>query len=256
MLKVLGGQAHKNGITFSGLNHSITAIRNADGHIDVTENDIKSVPSWAYSIGGVFLLRCISDVILPFYSNWLVGLVYIIVPVLILIQFNVALMTIGARSPLRVLTFILVTQFIIMIICQLGKVTQAGRSTAKYHGAEHMIHNLYYRTNGLNKASFRYSERVHYRCGGNFLILLFIYASLVNLTQMSTTWKIILWFPFYSEIERISNGILSVLLIPYRALIYIFQLSTTSKPTQNELEVGIAAIRHLLKKEGINSESF
>jgi uncharacterized protein YqhQ len=158
--------------------------------------------------------------LLPFYDNKLVGTVFIISPILILSMFDKVLLSLGARNIIQVTVVILSTIFIMTILCALGKLRTTGLYGARYHGAEHMVYNLYFRENGLEQSLFRYKDRFSYKCGSNYLILLLVYAGLTSIISLPFILKLLIWFPFYSEIERIDKGFLNILILPYRILVY------------------------------------
>ncbi len=142
-----------------------------------------------------------------------------------------------------------------MFVAYLGAIAQWGefKRVLRYHGAEHKAINAYEAGVPMDVEHVRKHSRLHPRCGTSFLFIVLI-ISIVLFTLMPDygyAWRIayrILLIPVIAgisyELLRLSgkyrtNIVSRVLTAPGLA----FQLLTTKEPSDDMLEVSIAAVK-------------
>jgi uncharacterized protein YqhQ len=243
-LKILGGMAHTNGVSFYGDGCSAKAYRTKAGDIEVKMTHRRRVPEKLLELMEVPVIRGFADTIHMFYMNWFFGLIFLLAPILMNIRLN--FITEHASSPdfmggfisgfaTTIITFILIIRFI--------------TDLTKYHGAEHVMHNLYIRENGINLNKIDNRDRFHKWCGSNWIIVLVVYTAVMFFIPIPSVLKVLLWFPLYGEILMNRNKYLEKLFIPFRLLGFSMQLFTTSMPKEKHLEVAQAAFESLMARE-------
>jgi len=135
----------------------------------------------------------------------------------------------------------------------------------RYHGAEHMVINAFERGREISVESAKEYDTVHVRCGSSFVMLVLFVAIVVHCLVGWPKWyyaiplRILLLIP----IAGISYEIMKLAASPRASwLIHIItapglwlQRLTTGKPSDDQIEVAIAALNGVLKAEAEMAES-
>ena len=150
--------------------------------------------------------------------------------------------------------------FFIVYLALIGRMKDIQEVFA-YHGAEHMSVNAYERDNALDLESAKKHSTAHIRCGTSFLLIVLVLSILVfALLGRPSIWisivlRIIL-IPLIAalsyefikfEANHSGNRFVRLILAPGLWL----QSMTTRKPSEQQLEVGIAAMQKALETDGV-----
>jgi uncharacterized protein YqhQ len=123
----------------------------------------------------------------------------------------------------------------------------------QYHGAEHKVIHAYEKGYDLCVDTVRECNRYHVRCGSMFLVYTAILAviaysllpaNLSIIQQLSARFILLpviagISFELFRNLDRIPSGIAKFVLIPGM----LFQSLTTREPTDDQLEIGISALK-------------
>jgi len=136
----------------------------------------------------------------------------------------------------------------------------------QYHGAEHMVVNAYESGEELTVEKVRKYSTIHPRCGTNF-VMIFLISSVILFSVLAIFFEPTLKYRIVSRIvaipviasisyeilsvlKELPEGLMKVVAFPGLAL----QLLTTSKPSDDQIEVAIKALEEALKGEGEEAE--
>lgn len=243
-VKILGGMAHTNGVTFYGDKYSSKAYQTKNGDIKVKLVKKRPVPPKVLKLMEVPLIRGFADVVGTFYINWYFGIVFLLAPILMNMRLNfLAQQTFSSDFIGGLISGFLTTLIGFLIVVRF--VTDL----TKYHGAEHTMHNLYIREKKIDFKKIQSQDRFHKWCGSNWIIILIIYTIGMFFVPIHPILKILLWFCLYGEILLNQNKYLEKIFLPFRFSGYFMQLFTTSKPKEKHLKVAAAAFEKLVKAE-------
>lgn len=128
----------------------------------------------------------------------------------------------------------------------------------KYHGAEHKTINAFESELPLTTENVRNSSRFHNRCGTSFLVFIIIITMIFFMVVRTEVilYRVLSRILFIPLIAGISYEILKwagssdsvlVKIISYPGV--LFQKITTQEPDDDQIEVAIAAMNSVLKKE-------
>jgi uncharacterized protein YqhQ len=244
-LLINGGMAHSDAVSFYGKNYQSRATRKKNGEISVEIKKLRMLPQWLNNMLGIPLLRGFADTLYAFYMKWWIGLFFLIAPIVTNFRVQAIIEAIRSGEGSERYGFIsgmLVGLAMVTIVLKLSPM-------GKYHGAEHILHNLYLQGRPLTIEEGRKTTRIHEWCGTSCVILLFVYTSIMAFIPIPLGLKILLWFPFYGEVIMNQNKFVRTVLMPFKWVGYLFQLLTTSKPKDEHLEVSRQAFISLLEKE-------
>ena len=155
---------------------------------------------------------------------------------------------------------------VIRIVMLVGYILLIGRGAEirrvfAYHGAEHKVVNAWEGGAELTVEGAKPYSRIHPRCGTSFLFLFFVVGILIHgligwqdnrLLSMAT--RLVLLFPVAGvsyELLRLAgrqrnSQLLKILVWPGMML----QQLTTAEPEDDQIEVAIRSMRHVLEGEG------
>jgi uncharacterized protein YqhQ len=243
-LFINGGMAHSNAVSFYGKNYQSKATRKKNGEIEVIVEPIKALPHWLNRALRIPLLRGFADTIYGFYMKWFIGLLFLMAPIFMNYRVQTIMENIKAagNDKFGFLSGLLTGLLLVTIVL---KVSPMG----KYHGAEHVMHNLYLQNRPITVEEGKKASRIHEWCGTSCIVILMVYTALMAFVPIPVWLKILLWFPFYGEAIMNENKFVRTIFMPFKLIGYAFQLLTTSKPKDEHLEVSRQAFQALLDKE-------
>jgi len=134
----------------------------------------------------------------------------------------------------------------------------------RYHGAEHMVINAYEHGREISKESAKDYGTIHVRCGSSFIMLVFFVAIVVHCLVGWPRWyyAIPLRIALLIPIAGISYEIMKLAASPKASWLtrivtapgLWLQRLTTSKPSEDQIEVAIAALNGVLAAEAKMTE--
>jgi uncharacterized protein YqhQ len=168
----------------------------------------------------------------------------------------------GLQSPLlgNVVEGIIRLAFVVGYVWAIGRLSEI-RRVFQYHGSEHKTINAYEDGAPLTPDSVARYPREHPRCGTGFLLIVIVISVLVFALLGRPPFLLrlvsrILLIPVIAGISyeylrltarHMDNPLVRLLVRPQLAL----QRLTTREPSPDMLEVGIAALRHVLAAEDL-----
>jgi uncharacterized protein YqhQ len=150
-----------------------------------------------------------------------------------------------------------------LFIGYLSMLGQLGRMKRvfQYHGAEHKTINAYEHGAELTPASVQRFSTIHIRCGTAFLLWvvilsIFVFALVGHQSLPVSIGARILLVPFIAAIsyEILRFGARYYHIVPVRLLVQPglwLQRLTTRQPTDDQVEIAIAALRQVLIADGV-----
>lgn len=247
-MKILGGLAFVNQVSFFSTNYRVTASSKRHT-IDIswTKRTAGERFSKAYDIpflrGAVRLFSLLLSkvtvflLILLFILDWLVSKITFV----LCTRFDIMLPTVG-RIPVNEFTlFIILLVFIKVLI-------------GKYHGAEHKVFNTWLEGKAITLENVRAASRVSQKCGTNlvvFIALLDLPLSFVLPFFVSTIISISVGYELFKSKRPYFQTIAKVF---YRIGGLLQYLMFTAEPSDKELEVAVAAFTKLLELENVSVE--
>ena len=261
----IGGMALENGVMFQTASHWSMAVRDADGGISVASG--KKVSLGLSRFRRIPLLRGLvglaeTALVLPRASAHGGRLpVMNRSPEVIASMIVSVVGAVAVKNPKRKLSPI-VEESLMAALAVLPSLVALRRSRAtEYHAAEHKSINAFEASGGLDADKARNADAEHPRCGSNIIgpavALMAIGNTLsqralgrrshiarlgVSVLSLSGAVELVQWA------SRNPSSLWSKLLT--RPGGELQHLVTTSEPTEDELAVGLAALRELLRLEG------
>lgn len=145
----------------------------------------------------------------------------------------------------------------LVLLGQLGHM----KRVFQYHGAEHKTINAYEHGAELTPASVQRFSTIHIRCGTAFLLWvvvlsIFVFALVGHQSLLVSIGARILLVPFIAAIsyEILRFGARYYHIVPVRLLVQPglwLQRLTTRQPSDDQVEIAIAALRQVLSADGV-----
>jgi len=244
-VKIYGGRAGYNSVTFTGEKYHVVA-RFKEGKITTEtrrKNRDKKITIILSKIPFVRSFSMLFDLIIEYWRRFLA---MVIVLFLMELLFNersnsIFLYTIPINS-LEMLLFFLV------LYCLIIKSTSIGQ----YHAAEHQIANAFERDPNLTLEKVKKQPRTHNDCGTNLVISFFICYVLLFMIFGDSAWVLLVsWIIGYEVWRNEPKVIWNLILIIGKGAQYLL---FTSKPKEKHLIVAMEAITRLEEKELANKK--
>lgn len=216
MMQLIGGHSEKNRISFYTIERKVSAIRKENGSIEFSENDKDNVKGLS---GLVWIFICMLKVyaIIPLIQKGIIGMAWYLFPAFFI--------------------------FIWAIEQIVGLKSKIGEEGLQNHGAEHKVFKAYYKLKRIPtiEEAKQYSRISRY----------------CRITQSSSIIVVqLIGFAFYACIGyRISEIVLYVgamflhSLFPFNLMGKLAQFVTTKEPKDENLELAIAALSELKRRE-------
>jgi len=232
-LKLLGGRAGYNSVTFESETHSATAIRKGNDIIvtkTIKDNKETKLEELLYKI--------------PFVrAYWIISKIFFTKMSLFLLLFGIA-------SSYFLYKIIPTSQVIYSNYYQLLTIPismllfNKFSKTKYYHGAEHKVVNDYEKNGKLKIETSTNQSCVNDNCGTNLWLGLMIISGL--LYPLFHSWAIPLGWGITYEVMRSDNRVVKVIVKPIYFVGSILQKYIfTSEPSVEQLEVAVRAFRGL-----------
>lgn len=239
-MHVLGGFARGNSVTFISDEYSATAIRKKNGIKVIT----KKRP---FLKNDSYIYKMLSK--LPFFRNLINYLSLMFQSKIVLLILVIALLeSLIPESTNNVLynhlidymdqfVTILCAVFVIFIFIKF-------KDLKKYHGAEHKTLNALCQTGETSLTAVRKASRVHERCGTNFLVVILLFASIIQLiARWDFDYSVLLGMALASGVIASENRFMKPII---RIGGFIQKYFLTAEPEENELYVAICALEALV----------
>ncbi len=265
----IGGMAMENGVLFQTPRFWSMAIRNEDGSINVSSGEKKGLAR-SDILKKVPLLRGLASLtdavtILPDAHAHGGQLPALFRSPLLMASLSVsALGTMALKNSKKSLPPLL-EETAMAMLAMLPSLVALRRSRAiQYHAAEHKSINAYEKSGSLDEQTALKARSEHVRCGSNIigpaLALMTVGNAIarrflgrqsqaarlgVGILSFSGAMEMIHWA------GRNPGNVWAKLLTSAGGGLQSF--ITTREPTEDQLEVGLAALRELLKKEGLEA---
>ncbi|QKS70304.1 DUF1385 domain-containing protein [Paenalkalicoccus suaedae] len=242
---ILGGMAHADGVTFFSESHQVKAFYQKDGGISVSSKELRPAPQKLKELVKIPVFRGYVDALRAIYINWVAGLLMILFP------FGVAfgLSILQATSLDQAFSFLIgIASGLALPIIIYIFLIKSRTNITKFHGAEHIIHNLHWHDKSID-SSYLTSYRFHKWCGSSWIAIFMTYMIVMSFLPVPPIVTALLWFAFYGELTMNEHPIVSKLLKPIHYIGFAFQLVTTSKPKDYHLSAARKAAKVLLAKE-------
>ncbi|MCQ4924980.1 DUF1385 domain-containing protein [Tissierella carlieri] len=236
-MRIIGGSASYRGIIFESDTNVVNAKRigkdifisnrRKDKTVE-TASKIKSIPF----IRGIWVLM---EVFLSAPKGFLITILAMGMTLTIFSN-----TVIGTSTDTVNMTF-----YIIAMIClPIGIIRFS--NLAKYHGAEHKVFNAYLNNKELTIENVKKESRISADCGSNLAVFFILINLVFLLTDIFTLYSPILSWTLAYELFIMGNKV--GILKPFRLIAGLFQkYLLTAEPNDSQIEVGIAAIKELLK---------
>ena len=221
MLNLSSGRSEKDRISFYTSNNGITAIRNANGNISIEFGKQNSPLKATLELLGIFgtLSAIKAYLLIPLIENKTIGLIWYLIP-----------------------TFFYLFLLVFSIVSVRKK---SGINFLKNHGAEHMVFTAYKKLKRIPTIEeAKNFSRINSRCGIN-IYSAFITSQLIGfLVYVYTDYKI-------SEILLFLAPLFLSPIFPFNFIGELAQFFTTAKPEDSNIELAIAALSALEKRENL-----
>lgn len=238
-MRIIGGSASYRGIIFESEKEVVNANR-VHGHIIITKRKKDKIIKPANKMKSIPFIRGLwvwIEVLLSAPKGFL--LTILAMGMFLIIISNT--LTNTTTSTINIMPLIIAMIVFTLVIIRFSKLSY-------YHGAEHKVFNAYSKNKELTIDNVRKESRISEDCGSNlavFFILINIIFLLLDMYAFYT--PIISWTLAYELfIAEDKIGILK----PFKLVSSLFQkYLLTAEPNDNQIEVGIAAIKELLKED-------
>lgn len=245
-MRLLGGMARSNSVTFRSDNYQVTCKMNKSGTITLTSRKFSNDSNLSSSLTLLERIPIVRGVVALFqgFVNKKIAIIY---SLLIISGFVLPLITgiTPSKIPIWQLDLVAIAVFSITIL--FIKLSEMG----KYHSAEHMVGNNFQNNREMTLENVRSSSRIHRHCGTNLVILaVIIFHLIINLFgQLSVNWILLILYMSTGvayEIHTNDNKILNKLFSPFYFLSGLVQfIAVTSKPSDKHLRVAIEAFNEI-----------
>lgn len=220
MLEVSGGSSEKDRVSFYTSNNCATAIRNQNG--EITLEFVRKNISWREEI--IFFLGVFGTpslvkefVLIPLIENEIVGIVWYLIP-----------------------TFYYLVLTVMAII---GVRKTKGKELLKNHGTEHKVFSAYMKLKRIPTVEeANQFSRINKTCGATIFSAFMTSQIIGFVVYIVASYKI-------PEIILFLIPFLFNSIFPFNFIGKVAQFFTTSKPQRQNLELAIAALSALERKE-------
>lgn len=244
-MQIIGGYARRNSVTFLSENYIATASRTGNGLITV------SMRNRYLASARNPLFRLLTRV--PFVRG-IVALLTVLLqskPIALLLGASIVVSLLPettsnslANQALVYLDFVLGAGALVLV----GLNFYRFRDVKKYHGAEHKAANAFAQTHEISVEAASQGSRVHERCGTNFLAIIAMVATIVQLvTNWDVDYSVLIGFGVAGEVVKLRNTSVKkpFLWVGGQMQKYL----TTAEPSEREIEVAVAALKALSEAE-------
>lgn len=216
MMKLLRGRSGRDRISFMTSDRKISAIRKENGTIEFAENEDEATRDWS---GMIWILLCIMKVyiIIPLIQKGILGMAWYLLPALFL--------------------------FILMIVSITKLKSEIGEEGLRNHGAEHKVFTAYRKLKRIPtiEEARKYSRISRY-CGITILSTAII-AQLIGFALYACVGYRI------SELLLYFGTFFFHSTFPFNGIGILDQIFTTRKPKDENIELAIAALSELKRRE-------
>lgn len=238
-MRIIGGSANYKGVIFESETDRVD-VRRIKGNIVITKTKKKDeIVKPASKIKSIPFIRGIWVLIEVLLSAPKGVLLTILAMGILLIAFSNTL--VGTT----INTINIAVYNIAMIVLTIGVIKFSKLS--KYHGVEHKVFNAYSNNKELTIENVKKESRVSADCGSNLAVFFIFINMIFFLLNIFTPYSPILSWTLAYELFIIGDEV--AILRPFRLVAELFQrYLLTSEPDDGQIEVGIVAIKELLKQ--------
>jgi len=242
-MKILGGEASNNGISYSSDNYIVKAKRLKNNTINVSSRQIKSRKIIDF-ISKIPFIRGLSPIFEIIITHPISTAIIVIITLIISFIFNYVKLKSGYSNFNSYNLNINIVAILIFLALCYPKVLSIG----EYHGAEHKVFNTYENEKELTIENVKKESRMNERCGSNLAIFTFIIFYVILIFFKLYFVNILVSWSLGYEIFRVKNKHLKKIVKPLFFVGYLYQkYISTKEPSENEIEVGIKALGALIE---------
>lgn len=253
MTIIKGGAAGFSSVTFYSERNKSKAIRKRDGKIYVELSKRKLDSKFNKGINKIPLIRGLFLFVKPIINMWKLYLIIILPLYALLIlstttkqeYLDASFLTLVESIYLLIINrFLLVLSLVLLSLALVFRLS----SLAKYHAAEHMTDTSFEKNKSISLLDVANQSRVHSYCGTNIVVFIFFFYSVLSFFTMNFFILIVLSICLAYEAFLFRPRLLKPLFWLGSAFQYAL---FTAKPTNQHLEVAIAAYEALIREEEI-----
>ncbi|MBP1308865.1 uncharacterized protein YqhQ [Paenibacillus sp. 1182] len=240
-VKLHGGRAHLNGVTFYTNEFISKAYREKDEiKISVKERKMKS-----HFYDRIPFLRGVMLLVEMLLMN---PIPFIFICIMSVLWLSVSDEVSG--SPQQVSTLSIIESYILPGLFLVTALFIRSTKIGRYHAAEHMAAKTFSKGMDLTVDNVMKQSRVYESCGTNLVVFMVVIFFLLSLFNLDVWICFILTWSISYEIFRVEEGWIKKVVMPFYWVGWGAQyLLFTSKPTEKEVLVAMESLKELIRRD-------